>query len=281
VVALLAVVALSVRARYSTGPSGASIHGPGAALLGSIVQLFLVVCVAAFELLLVLALVYAPWRRLREVGTRGSPVARVSRPAVLRLVAIPVAVLAAQVVAFLLLVGHRRPERAASTSSLIRVPKSGTHLATTVGAVTATEATALAVVVGTVALAAILVGRFRSRRARAGRTEEPSELPQRLTSAIDQTLAELAAGTDPRQAVISAYERMEGELAEVGLPALAFETPLEYLERALTRLQASRAAVVRLTDLFETARFSTRPVGSGMRSEAVAALGKLRAELAG
>jgi hypothetical protein len=74
---------------------------------------------------------------------------------------------------------------------------------------------------------------------------------------------------------------MEGELAEVGLPALAFETPLEYLERALTRLQASRAAVVRLTDLFETARFSTRPVGSGMRSEAVAALGKLRAELAG
>ncbi|HUY10543.1 MAG TPA: DUF4129 domain-containing protein [Candidatus Dormibacteraeota bacterium] len=281
VVALLMLVALSVRAHYSVGPSGVPNQGPGAALLGSIVQLLLVVCVAAFELLLVLALVYAPWRRLREAGSGGSPVPRVSRVAMLRIIAIPVAVLAAEVVAFALLVKRRTGGRSGSTNGLLRVTKGGHHQVPSVGAVTVTEATVLAAALGLVALAVILVVRFRSRHARAAAMAAAPDLPQDLTSAIDQSLAELAAGADPRQAVITAYERMERVLAGIGLPALSFETPLEYLERALARLEASRGALVRLTDLFETARFSTHEVGSVMRSEAEQALGKLRAELAG
>jgi hypothetical protein len=280
VVALLTLVAVSVRAHYSVGPSGVPNQGPGAALLGSIVQLLLVVCVAAFELLLVLALVYAPWRRLREAGSSGMPVPRVSRVAVLRIAAIPVAVLAAEVVAFALLVKRRTNGRPGSGSGPLRITKSGHHLVPSVGAVTVTEATILAMAVGLVALVVILVVRFRSRRERAAAMAEAPDLPQDLTSAIDLSLAEIAAGADPRQAVIAAYERMERVLAGFGLPALSFETPLEYLERALTRLEASRGALVRLTDLFETARFSTHEVGSGMRYEAEQALGKLRAELA-
>lgn len=281
VLALLVVVALSVRAHYSLGPSGVPNRGLGAALLGSTFQVLLVVIVAAFELILVLALGYAPWRRLREAGQRGAQVPRMSRRLVLRLVAIPVLVLLAQGATFFWLLEHRvrRVGSAHAGGGPLALPRQ--HFVSKVGAVTVPEATALAAAVGLVALLVIVVGRLRSRRAPAGEEAESPELPQDLTSAIDQSLAELAAGTDPRQAVIAAYERMERVLAGVGLPALAFETPLEYLERVLTRLEASRGALVRLTDLFETARFSARSVGPQMRAEAETALVGLRAELSG
>jgi hypothetical protein len=272
------VVALSVRAHYSLGPSGVPNRGLGAALLGSTFQVLLVVIVAAFELILVLALGYAPWRRLREAGQRGAQVPRMSRRLVLRLVAIPVLVLLGQGSTFFWLLEHRarRVGSAHAGGGPLALPRQ--HFVSKVGAVTVPEATALA---AAVALLVIVVGRLRSRRAPAGDEAESPELPQDLTSAIDQSLAELAAGTDPRQAVIAAYQRMERVLAGVGLPALAFETPLEYLERVLTRLEASRGALVRLTDLFETARFSARPVGPQMRAEAETALVGLRAELSG
>ncbi|MGC2192819.1 MAG: DUF4129 domain-containing protein [Candidatus Dormiibacterota bacterium] len=282
VVALLAVVALSVRAHYAVGPTGVPNKGPGAVTLGSIVRLLLVVALAAFELVLVLALVFAPWRRFRDLGTSGPAVPWMRRRAALRMVAPAVLLLAAEVLVFVLLAKRRSgapsaPPGLKPAPPPPRVP----NLFATVAGATVPEATALAAVVGLVVVLAILGARYRSRRKGAAVMADPSELPQELSSAIDQSLSELAAGADPRQAVIAVYERMERVLAGVGLPAQAFETPLEYLERALTRLEASRGALVRLTDLFETARFSTHPVGSGMRSEAVEALGKLRAELAG
>jgi NADH:ubiquinone oxidoreductase subunit K len=244
--------------------------------------MLLVVCLAAFELLLVLALFFAPWRRFRELGRSGPAVPRMRRRAALRMVAPVVLLLVAEVVVFFLLAKRRSGAPGAPALLTKPPPHSGVpNLLTTVTAATVPEATALAAGVGLVIVLAILVARYRSRSKAAVVMADPSQLPQELSSAIDQSLAELAAGADPRQAVIAVYERMERVLAGVGLPAQAFETPLEYLERALARLQASRGALVRLTDLFETARFSTHPVGSGMRSEAEAALGILRAELAG
>jgi len=281
ILALLAVVALSVRAHYSLGPSGVPGRGPGAVLLSSIAQLLLVVGAAAFELILVLALVHAPWHRLRAASQTGAPVPRVSRWLVLRLVAIPVGVLLIQAVVLVLLLHARKSVKIVSLGGAKLPPQLNRHLAATVGAVTLPQTLAVAAAVGLVVLLALTVLRRRARRARAGELADPSELPKELATALDQSLGELAAGTDPRQAVIAAYERMERVLAGVGLPAFSYETPLEYLARALTRLEASRGALVRLTDLFETARFSTHPVGPGMRVEAEAALVGLRTELAG
>ncbi|MGP8249836.1 MAG: DUF4129 domain-containing protein, partial [Candidatus Dormibacteria bacterium] len=130
-------------------------------------------------------------------------------------------------------------------------------------------------------LSAFLVTRVRSRRQRVTLATEPSALSEELADALDETMVELAAGADPRLAVIAAYERMQAVLTTVGLAPQPFETPLEYLERALSRLDTSRRALTRLTDLFETARFSAHAVDVSMRGEAEGALSGLRAELSG
>ena len=54
---------------------------------------------------------------------------------------------------------------------------------------------------------------------------------------------------------------------------------LEYVERALLSLDTSAAAVRRLTDLFEWARFSQHEPEPSMRDDAVDALVAVRDEL--
>lgn len=279
VMLLLGAVALSVRAQYARGPSGVPNSGPAASALGSIVQLLLVVCVAAFELILVLALVYAPWKRLREAGRSGRPIPRASRLALLRIAGVPAAVVAVQVLLVIILVGRRR-----RLGSILR-PGGGSrhsgagHAVTTVGAVTVGEATALAAAVGLVLVLFWIVARDRSRPGPAVEERESPQLAHDLAAALDLSLDELAEGADPRAAVIHAYERLERVLAGAGVEARAFESPLEYLERALTRVEASRSALVRLTELFEMARFSRHRVDQGMRREAESALAGLRTQL--
>jgi uncharacterized protein DUF4129 len=67
--------------------------------------------------------------------------------------------------------------------------------------------------------------------------------------------------------------------ATYGLPREPSEAPIEYLERALPELRASGAALERLTNLFEWAKFSAHAVDASMRDEAVAALVEVRDEL--
>ena len=57
------------------------------------------------------------------------------------------------------------------------------------------------------------------------------------------------------------------------------ETEGEYLGRALGALGAQGAALHRLTELFAVARFSDDPVDEAMRSEALAALEQIRAQV--
>ena len=281
ILVLLALVALSVRARYSLGPSGAPNQGLGANLMGSLVQVVLVVSIAIFELIVVAALVLAPWRRMRRAGKDGSPSVRFPRRTLLAMAALPFGILVGLTLLLVLLLKRRaRPLGAAPPAIPRRSGLSG-HLVTQVATVTVSEATVLAAAVGLILLVVIIVSRARSRRRLVLSAAEPSVLSDELTEALDQSLGELAAGADPRQAVITAYERMQAVLTTVGLAPQAFETPLEYLERALGRLETSRRALVRLTDLFETARFSVRPVDVGMTQEAESALSGLRAELAG
>jgi hypothetical protein len=72
---------------------------------------------------------------------------------------------------------------------------------------------------------------------------------------------------------------MERALAVAGIPRRPSEAPFEYLERALTALDASSRAVRRLTDLFERAKFSHHDPDPAMRDEAIDALVAVRDEL--
>jgi len=109
--------------------------------------------------------------------------------------------------------------------------------------------------------------------------EEPERTELRVQ--IERSLAELESEPDPRRAVIGAYVGMEQVLERRGFGRRPFETPLEYLARALGAIRVSQAAVRRLTALFEWARFSQHAIGVEMKKEALVALGAVRDELEG
>jgi hypothetical protein len=125
------------------------------------------------------------------------------------------------------------------------------------------------------AFGALYVGEHRRRR----RLPPEAAIADELLGALDQTLEELRAETDPRRAVITAYARMERVLAERGIPRHRSEAPHEYLDRVLADLTRGGLAARRLTSLFEHARFSPHEVGPAMKDDAVAAFEALQAEL--
>jgi uncharacterized membrane protein len=120
----------------------------------------------------------------------------------------------------------------------------------------------------------------RVSRSRLGPGSRPRRASREvLAAALDESLDDLRADPDLRRSIIAAYARMETALAAAGLPREPAEAPLEYLERALLSLDTSAAAVRRLTDLFEWARFSQHEPDASMRDEAVDALAAVRDEL--
>jgi hypothetical protein len=125
------------------------------------------------------------------------------------------------------------------------------------------------------AFGALYVAEHRRRR-----RLPPEAVADELLGALDQTLEELRAETDPRRAVIAAYARMERVLAVRGIPRHRSEAPHEYLGRVLADLTRGGRAARRLTSLFERARFSPHEVGPAMKDDAVAAFEALQAELA-
>jgi MFS family permease len=126
--------------------------------------------------------------------------------------------------------------------------------------------------------AAALLGLWRDRFAQASR--EPAPAPV-LAAAVGAALDDLESERDPRRAVILAYARMERALGEAGVERRPAEAPLEYLRRALGHVLAAGPSAVRLTRLFERARFSPHPIGEPLRQEALDALTDVRAELEG
>jgi hypothetical protein len=126
------------------------------------------------------------------------------------------------------------------------------------------------------AFGALYVAEHRRRR----RLPPEAAVTDELLGALDQTLEELRAETDPRRAVIAAYARMERVLAVRGIPRHRSEAPHEYLGRVLADLTHGGRAARRLTSLFERARFSPHEVGSAMKDDAIAAFEALQAELA-
>ncbi len=275
--ALLAVLALAVRASYPVGPSANS--GTGRALLGAAVHDLLLAGLALLELAVLAGLVVFPWRRLREIGKHAEKAPRLPWPVVLRLAAIPVALLAIQALVLVWALAHGRRKVAGGGGGTATIHPVHSHGHAAVGNVSLGDATLVAVVIGVAVLLLLAGGVWLRNRRRTSLSGESPALVSDLTAGLDQGLEELAGGADPRQAVISAYARIEGSLARSGLARAVHETPLEYLQRALQKLHASAAAVSRLTALFETARFSVEAVDQAMRREAEEALGELRREI--
>jgi len=132
----------------------------------------------------------------------------------------------------------------------------------------------LALVAGT------LVVLYATRRTTRPRPLWRFDRDRPVALALDESIDDLRTDPDLRRAIIAAYARMERALAVAGLPRRPAEAPFEYLERALQELHTSRAAVERLTSLFEWAKFSQHEPRPEMRDEAIDALVAVRDELA-
>lgn len=138
----------------------------------------------------------------------------------------------------------------------------------------------LVMVVGVVAaaLAGATAWRwYRARSAHALRSlddhGEPAE-PRRdaVQGTVADTIDAMLADPDPNTAVIGAYARLLDGLAACGAGRRDHEAPMEHLHRVLTVLRVRPEPLRRLTELFEIARFSTRPLDAADRERALDAL---------
>ena len=281
VLAAVATHATFSRPLLSAHPARAS--GVETVAVGAVGVVVLTVFFAAVDLAIVLTLFLIPWRRFREVGRPGAPVAKLSRGMKTRLVLLAASLVVAQWLVLVLTLQRRAHPRvgvAGAGPTAQRLP--GSHPGGTVPvADTLLLGALLGLVAGLLIIGLVIRQRRRSSgwRARDAGITPASDLPQELAGALDAGLEELESTADPRRAVLLSYARMERTLGERGLPRQQFETHLEYLERALRGLRASPRSLRRLTDLFELARYSQHEVRPTDRSDAEAALAQLRDEL--
>jgi hypothetical protein len=91
---------------------------------------------------------------------------------------------------------------------------------------------------------------------------------------------DLRAEPDARRAIIHAYGRFERALAAARGPRAAWQTPAEFMRSTLARGRVPAPPVVRLTGLFEIARFSAHPLGTEARDAACDCLDEIAGALA-
>jgi len=103
--------------------------------------------------------------------------------------------------------------------------------------------------------------------------------PPQVRRAVAAGLQELRTHTDPRQAIIACYARLEHLLEDYGVPAYGHLTPQEYMGTALHHLDLPSEALTGLVALFELARYSLHPLDDTARATAIAHLEQLNAHL--
>jgi hypothetical protein len=129
------------------------------------------------------------------------------------------------------------------------------------------------------AAGALLIGVAATRRRVSEGTTAERSAAALLRRTVLDSIDDLRAEPDPRRAVVAAYARMEQDLGSHGLPRRPWETPLEYLDRALVQLEVDPASASRLTALFERAKFDHHRVDGGMKAKAIAALLRVAGDL--
>jgi hypothetical protein len=109
---------------------------------------------------------------------------------------------------------------------------------------------------------------------------KPASHAAEVAAALDAGLDELSrTGSDPRSVVIGCWVRLEDAAASAGTPRHPSDAPSDYVLRLLDGHQISRPVLDRLAAVYLAARYSFGDVDESMRSAAVSALQRLRAEL--
>jgi hypothetical protein len=130
-----------------------------------------------------------------------------------------------------------------------------------------------------VAVAVIFFVMFApARRRTEPNLKGPRDDPQ-LLGEIDAGIEDLEGITDPREAILAAYARMQALTEFAGVDRRLSDTPHELLDRLLSDHRVEPGSARRLTELFERAKFSERRVDETTRREAIDALRRIRSEL--
>lgn len=148
----------------------------------------------------------------------------------------------------------------------------------------------LLVVVGVVIGLAYLLRRYAGRiRLPSVRRSVPevvteAELlppaPDEIRAAVDAGIHELADdASDPRQAVIGCWLRLEAAAAAAGTPRRPDDTPADLVARMLAAHQVTARPLRGLAELYRQARYARGDVDEEMRTRARSILGQVRAEL--
>ena len=120
---------------------------------------------------------------------------------------------------------------------------------------------------------------MRAGARRASRAPLDDPRPRQVQRAVAAGLQELRTHTDPRQAIIACYARLEHLLTDYGVPAYEHLTPQEYMGTALQDLDLPTDAFAGLVALFELARYSLHPLDDTARRTAMAYLEQLQTHL--
>ncbi len=131
-------------------------------------------------------------------------------------------------------------------------------------------------------------GRLAERRALtrahggAAPAQEAEPLPEFVAEVVEsfhQTLARLMAGDSTDEAILECWRRLEDAAAATGVPREPTRTATEFTVDLLRATPARPDDLRTLADLYRQAMFSTIPVSDADRRRAVAALGRLAADL--
>jgi hypothetical protein len=145
----------------------------------------------------------------------------------------------------------------------------------------------LALTIGGVAVAAGLRAVVRRRTfdatTRRGITHEfdpepDTEPPDALLHEVARGLRSASEGS-PRNAIVATWIRLEEATVTAGFEPHIWETPAEFVRRALTTYAVDAHDIGRLADLYREARFSGHRLTEEHRDEAIGCLRRLRVQL--
>ncbi|MGW6196035.1 DUF4129 domain-containing protein [Kribbella sp. NPDC055110] len=138
----------------------------------------------------------------------------------------------------------------------------------------------IAAIVGFILLVIVrILRRVRLPQVEAGEPDWERIKAERLAEAVDTGLARIDSGT-ATDAVVACWVALEEAAASAGVPRDPSETPAEFTVRVLGIGGISEPQLIRLGELYREARYSTHGSSEQARTEARAALLRLREELA-